>query len=157
MEYNQLMVNERFKTAIAVNLLLRKDDKILLLKRADTGIQDGMYNVIAGHLESGELGTEAIIREAKEEANITIDPQDIRFAHFVQRLPQNSNEEEYIDIFYVTENWQGEIKNCEPSKCSEINWFSINNLPENTIPLLPIVIKLIIDNQNYSEYRIEPS
>lgn len=150
-------MSKRFKTIVAVNLLLRRDDKILLLKRNNTGIQDGMYNVIAGHLESAELGTEAIIREAKEEANITIDPKDLKFVHLVQRLPRNSNEEEYIDIFYVAENWQGEIKNNEPNKSSGIDWFPINNLPKDTIPLLPVIIKQINDDQKYSEYRIEPS
>lgn len=150
------MVKDRFKTTVAVNLLLRKDDMLLLLKRNNTGIQDGMYNVIAGHLESNELGTEAIIREAKEEASITIDPKDLKFVHFVQRLPQNSNEEEYIDIFYAAENWQGEIKNNEPNKSIEIDWFSIDKLPDNTIPLLPIVLKQINDGKVYSEYRIEP-
>lgn len=151
------MSKDRFKTTVAVNLILSRGDEILLLKREHTKVQDGMYSLIAGHLEHDELGTEAVIREAKEEANITIDIADLKFAHLVQRLPQTSTEEEYIDIFYKASNWQGDITNNEPGKCSEISWFPKDNLPPAVIPLLPVVLAKINDHQYYSEYRIEPS
>lgn len=56
----------RFKLIPAVYLLLRSKGKILLLRRSNTGYQDGMYSLIAGHLDGDELGTEGLIREAKE-------------------------------------------------------------------------------------------
>lgn len=151
------MNKDRFKTTVAVNLILRRDDEILLLKRANTGNQDGMYNVIAGHLEQDELGSEAIIREAREETGITIEPNNLKFVHFVQRLPVNDNDEEYIDLFYEASVWQGDVINNEPDKCESLDWFRIDNLPNNTIPLLPVVIKKITNGQMYSEYRNEPT
>lgn len=150
------MNKDRFQTTVAVNLILRRDDEILLLKRANTGNQDDMYNVIAGHLEQDELGTEAIIREAREETSITIEPNNLKFVHFVQRLPVNDNDEEYIDLFYEASVWQGDLVNNEPNKCEMLDWFRIDNLPNNTIPLLPVVIKKINNGQIYSEYRNEP-
>lgn len=151
------MAKKRFKTTVAVNLLLRRDDEILLLKRANTGNQDDMYNVIAGHLEQDELGTEAIIREAREETGITIEPSDLKFVHFVQRLPVYDNDEEYLDLFYEASVWQGDVINNEPDKCESLDWFRIENLPNNTIPLLPVVLKKIKSAKTYSEYRVEPS
>lgn len=151
------MNKDRFKTTVAVNLILRRDDEILLLKRTNTGNQDGMYNLIAGHLEKDELGSEAIIREAREETGITIEPNNLKFVHFVQRLPVNDNDEEYIDLFYEASVWQGDVINNEPDKCESLDWFRIDNLPNNTIPLLPVVIKKITNGQMYSEYRNEPT
>ena len=77
-------MEERFKLIPAVYLLLRQDDKILLLRRANTGYQDGNYSLIAGHLDGDELATEGIIREAKEEAGITISKADLNFVHVAQ-------------------------------------------------------------------------
>ncbi len=151
------MSKDRFKITVAVNLILRRDDEILLLKRTNTGNQDGMYNVIAGHLEQDELGSEAIIREAREETSIAIKPNNLKFVHFVQRLPVNDNDEEYIDLFYEASVWQGDVINNELDKCESLDWFRIDNLPNNTIPLLPIVIKKITNGQMYSEYRNEPT
>lgn len=151
------MKKNRFKITTTVNLILRQEDKILLLKRTNTGNQDGMYNLIAGHLEADELGSEAIVREAKEEAGIDININDIRFVYLVQRLPQNNDQEEYLDIYYETTVWQGEITNTEPDKCLELGWYSIDNLPEKTIPLLSIVLEQINKGLNYSEHRTEPT
>ncbi len=151
------MNKDRFKTTVAVNLILRRDDEILLLKRANTGNQDSMFSIIAGHLEKDELGSEAIIREAREETGITIEPNNLKFVHFVQRLPVDDNDEEYIDLFYEASVWQGDVINNEPDKCESLDWFRIDNLPNNTIPLLPIVIKKITNGQMYSEYRNEPT
>jgi len=150
------MSKERFKLTTAINLLLRRDNQILLLKRNNTGNQDGMYSIIAGHLEQGELGTTAIAREAREEAGITIEPADIKFVHLVQRLPKDDTQEEYLDIFYEAWVWQGEPSNNEPEKCSELVWCKVDDLPDTTIPLLPIVINDISNGINYSEYSEEP-
>jgi 8-oxo-dGTP diphosphatase len=53
------MINE---TIPASYLILFRDGKILLLKRANTGYEDGNYSVIAGHVEPGENFTQCIIR-----------------------------------------------------------------------------------------------
>lgn len=51
-------------------------------------------------------------------------------------------EEERIDFFLTTENWQGEIINMERDKCDELKWFPLDDLPQNTIPY----IRRAIDN-----------
>ena len=57
----------RNKAVPAVYLILERDNKILIARRANTGYEDGNYQVPAGHVEEAELPTEAVIREAKEE------------------------------------------------------------------------------------------
>jgi len=148
-------MNERFKLIPAVYLLLRKEDKVLLLQRANTGYQDGKYSVVAGHMDGDELGTAAIIREAKEEAGIDLKPEDLKFVHLVHRLNRETGDER-MDVFYEAFNWSGEITNIEPYKCSDLSWFSLDALPENMIPLIRNVLNRVKGGEYYSEYEVEP-
>ena len=61
-------MNERHKNIPACYLYLKKNNQILLLRRFNTGFEDGNYFFVSGHLDGGESFTDAMIREAKEEA-----------------------------------------------------------------------------------------
>ena len=41
----------RSRFPVAVHLFFLRDDQILLLRRFNTGYEDGKYSVVAGHLE----------------------------------------------------------------------------------------------------------
>jgi ADP-ribose pyrophosphatase YjhB (NUDIX family) len=145
----------RFKLIPAVYLMLRRDNQILLLQRANTNYQNGKYSLVAGHVDGDELGTSAIIREAKEEAGIDLKQKDLNFIHVAHRLNRGEGEER-IDLFYEATKWQGKITNTEPNKCSGMSWFQINNLPINTIPFIRKTILNIENGSYYSEYEVEP-
>ncbi len=122
----------RNKAVPAVYILLEQEGKILLGKRCNTGYQDGNYQVPAGHVEEGELPTEAIIRETKEEVNVDLKLEDLELVHVGYR-PKHDPSGDRIDLFFKVKNWSGEVKNMEPEKCEDLNWFSWDNLPENTV------------------------
>lgn len=120
----------RNKAVPAVYILLEKDGKILLGKRYNTGYEDGNYQVPAGHVEEGELPTEAIIRETKEEVNVDLKPENLELVHIGYR-PKHDLTGDRIDLFFKAKHWVREIKNMEPEKCDDLNWFPWDNLPEN--------------------------
>lgn len=120
---------ERYKCRVAIYLILEKDGKVLLSKRQNTGYKDGFYGLVQGHLEEGEGVKEAMIREAKEEACIDIKLEDL---HFSTAGHQNVDMP-YVDFVFWADKWQGEIQNGEPDSCGGLEWFDINNIPENTI------------------------
>lgn len=95
---------ERFKLYSATYLILIKDKKILLLKRLNTGWQDGNYSLISGHLDGKETVTESMARETKEESGININPEDLKVTHTMHRI---SHDREYVDFFLTTTKWQG--------------------------------------------------
>lgn len=129
-------------------LILVKDKKILLLQRRNTGFRDGEYSFIAGHVEEGESFTSAVIREAQEEAGIHIREENLKTAHVMHRKSDDSIR---MDVFFTAEEWQGEIINREPEKCSDLSWFPIDRLPENTIPYIRKVVDYIREERFYSE------
>lgn len=123
-------MSERFTLVSAVHLFLVRDGRILLLRRCNTGYEDGNYSVVAGHLNGGEEIKAAAIREAKEEAGIDISPQDVEIVGVMHRCA----EDERIDFFLAASLWSGEIVNSEPGKCDELAWFDMDRLPDNVIP-----------------------
>lgn len=151
-----MATKERFKLIPAVYLVLRRENEVLLLRRANTGYQDGKYGLVAGHLDGDELGTTAMVREAKEEAGIDIDPTKLKFIHVAHRLSRNQVGQERIDLFYELRDWHGKVVNAEPEKCDDLSWFDINNLPENMLPFVKRVLNDISKGINYSEYLTEP-
>lgn len=150
------MAKDRFKLIPAVYLVLRRDDEVLLLRRFNTGYQDGKYGLVAGHLDGDELGTEAMVREAREEAGVDIDPSKLKFVHLVHLLTRNDPGQERVDIFYEATEWQGDIVIGEPDKCDDLSWFNINELPENILPKVGLVLSDISKGVQYSEYETEP-
>ncbi len=146
------MNTQRHTNIPASYLFLIRDNEILLLRRYNTGYEDGNYSVIAGHVDKGESFTEAIIREAKEEANITLKKDDLKVVHIMHRNSKTTKNNERVDTFFVAENWSGELKNVEPNKCDDLSWFEIDKLPQNIIPYIKQAIEESLDNNFYSEH-----
>ena len=119
-----------FLIPVAVHLFLLKEDKILLLRRHNTGYEDGNYSTVAGHVDGGEQLKIAMIRETKEEVGIEIMPEDLEIVGVMHSI----TDKEYISFFLKALDWSGEIKNMEPDQCSHLTWFDIDDLPENVIP-----------------------
>lgn len=139
----------RMTFPVAVHLFLMKDNKILLLKRFNTGYEDGNYSVIAGHIDGGEDVYTAMIREAKEEADIDISTENL---DIVQVMHRKKMSEERIDYFFKCVEWSGKIEIMEPDKCDELKWIEIDNLPNNTIDYIQAAIKNYKENILFSVY-----
>jgi 8-oxo-dGTP pyrophosphatase MutT (NUDIX family) len=104
-------------------------------------------SLVAGHVEIKEAATLALCREAKEEAGIEIQPENLKVVHVMHRLSDREN----LDIFMHCNKWQGVIENLEPEKCGGLEFFDKNNLPNNTIPYIIQAIKYSFEGKHYSE------
>lgn len=126
----------RAKFPVTVHLLFFHGDQVLLLRRLNTGFEDGNYSVPAGHLDGGETVRMAAAREALEEVGMHIKPEEIDFATVTHRKSGDtlSGTDERVDFFVHIKHWEGEPFNAEPEKCDELSWWDLNALPENTIP-----------------------
>lgn len=123
-------MKDRFKLIPAVHLFFIREDRILLLRRYNTGYEDGNYSVVAGHLDGGEEVWQAAAREAYEEAGVILRQADVEMAGVMHRL----SDDERVDFFVHIRAWEGELVNREPDKCDELAWFALDELPANTIP-----------------------
>lgn len=131
------MPKVRFQCIVAVHLFFIRNNTILLLRRQNTGFCDGMFSVVAGHIEGNENVIESMIREAKEEVGVLINKRDL---HFVQVMHRKKENEERIDFFFECKKWRGKIKINEPEKCNELRWVRLKNLPQDMVPYVYFAI-----------------
>ena len=95
-------MKEMFKSA--VHMIIMNNDKLLIQKRKGTKLWPGYYALPAGHIDVGENQYKALIREAKEELGIEINPKDIINSYVVLRRNyfeiDGKKLEPYIDYYF---------------------------------------------------------
>lgn len=141
--------NGKHKIIPAAYLILIKDGRTLLARRCNTGFEDGNYGLVAGHIEERESAKQALQREVKEEAGIDINLSDIEIAHIMHRKCADG---ERVDFFFTTDKYLDEPQNMEPDKCDDMQWFPLDNLPENTINFARFAIENYQKGIFYSEF-----
>lgn len=115
---------------IAVDVIFKKNDHILLLKRISKSAIPGKYSFIGGKCDEGESIVEAVIREAQEEVGARIQPEDLNLVHVVHKvMPGSTPGKDWIFFIFMVERWQGELLNKEPEKHSEMTWVTLDQLP----------------------------
>ena len=151
----------RTKFPVTVHLLFIQDNRVLLLRRFNTGYEDGNYSVPAGHLDGGESVRMAAQREALEEIGVHIDLNDIAFVNVMHRksndtlLPLSgagAGTGGRVDFFFNIEAWDGEPFNAEPDKCDKLHWCELDALPENIIPYVKRAIQNFRDGIVFGEF-----
>jgi len=137
-------MEERYRSVVCVDIVLKQGDKILLMKRQNTGNDDGYFELPGGHLEKKEDIFNAMLRELEEELCIKLERKDIKLVHILHHYTGDR-------INFIFECNKDNLNPVigEPNKCSEINWFSINHLPKNTTEKVKKIIENVINNKEY--------
>lgn len=139
----------------AVYLMLRgSDDSILLMLRSGTGYMDGMWDLPSGHIEPGELPTQAMVRETKEEVGVVIIREDLTLVHTSYR-PKHDKTGDRADYVFQSQKWLGQPEIGEPDKCEKLGWFRSGTLPKNIVPHVRVFIQLWRDGVNFSELDLD--
>ena len=150
---------ERFKLKTGVFLFLIQNEQVLLLRRYRTGIDDGLYVVPMGGHDGNEPLSCALLREAMEEANISLRPEDVQVCHVMHRFHAMPNglSFEQMDVFFLAHVYEGTLMNREPHKCDELKFFSLKDLPENMAPFIRYALTCTLSGQFFSEFGWDQS
>ncbi|MFD3563426.1 phosphotransferase [Streptomyces sp. NPDC058686] len=124
---------QRHREPIDVHLILRRDGEagaeVLLSRRAGDVYASGLWHLVSGHLDGPhEDVVDALIREAAEEAGVSIDAADVRFAVAVHHRSPGGKAR--TGMFFEVRTWQGAPYVREPAVCDAMGWFPLDALPE---------------------------
>jgi len=128
-------------TGVAVSIFVIKNNKLLLMKRTGASAGNETWAIPGGAVEFMEDPIDSASRELQEETGLKCTEFEVlgytNDTHVAEKL-------HYITFSLLAKNYEGSPKIMEPNKCTEIGWFSLDNLPK---PLFePLVIKLADEN-----------
>lgn len=137
------MTKSRHTMAVAAHLLLSDDqDRVLFMRRANTGYGDGMWSVPAGHAEPAETLHQACVRETVEEIGVVLAPEQLR-ALLVQHKHDDDGEER-LDAFFAATMPATEVPVvAEAHLCDALEWRPIDDPPQPLLPYLAAALRSI--------------
>lgn len=144
-------MSERHHVNAAVFVQLVKDGKTFLLRRANTGWADGFLTLPSGHVDKGDSVVEAAVKEVREEAGVTVKPEDLEFihVHYVHDV--------YVNFYFRTSVWEGEPYLAEPELCSEVMWVEVTEIPSDTIMHVRKMLEQVTAGNHFSEIDNDPN
>jgi 8-oxo-dGTP diphosphatase len=120
------------------------DTEVLLQLRQNTGYMDDHWAAAAaGHVEKGETAYDAARREALEE--IAVEDLDLTFVTSMQRTRSAEPIDERVDFFFTARSWTGEPSIVEPTKCADLRWCRLDDLPDPVVPHELVVLQAVRD------------
>ena len=136
---------------IGVHLYLEQPDGTVLLglRHPDSAFASSTWHALAGHCEQ-ESAITCLIREAREEAGLHIERQDVELVHVVHHIDQ-AGDRPRMGMFFRAHAWRGEPELREPDKCTQWTFWDPAALPDDLVPYTRVAIEGIRAGRLYSE------
>lgn len=110
---------------VGIGVLIRREGKILLgLRKSKHG--KGTWCPPGGHLEHGESFENCALREVAEECGVQVTTPKLAI---VTNDFFEESQKHYVTLQMVADWVSGEAQRLEPDKCSQWEWFAMDNLP----------------------------
>ena len=138
----------KFKTRLKVRLILYNSGKILLLKQ--TKPNGGNYSLVGGTMENRESAKETLIRESFEEAGIILKENDLQLVHVLQKV---TPQEQRIVLYFKAYKYEGKLQAKEKHKFKAVEWFYLDNLPQNLTETVKHVLRQYRKGNQYSQFK----
>jgi 8-oxo-dGTP diphosphatase len=134
-------MTDRVLFRAAVFVVLRAADEVFLLRRKNKHFDNNCWDLVSGHIEHGEGFSGCAIREAKEEAGVTVQPEALQLIH----TSISSIDRPYINLFYVADEWSGDPLVAEPDVASEGKFFKLGALPTDLSLGAALATRALVD------------
>ncbi|MEH0406848.1 NUDIX domain-containing protein [Streptomyces sp. NPDC052071] len=136
---------------IGVHLYLERPDGTVLLglRHPNSAFAPSTWHALAGHCEQ-ENAIACLIREAREEAGLHIERQDVELVHVIHHIGKPRNPPR-MGLFFRARTWRGEPKLREPDKCLQWKFWDPAALPDDLVPYTRLAIAKIQSGELYSE------
>ncbi|NVD26767.1 (deoxy)nucleoside triphosphate pyrophosphohydrolase [Parasphingorhabdus flavimaris] len=113
---------------VAAAALVDEKGRILVQKRPEGKPMAGLWEFPGGKVESGETPEIALIRELREELNISVEPQDIEPLAFAS---EPLAEKHLILLLYICRRWTGQV---ESPEALDLQWLPVTEIDGLPMP-----------------------
>jgi 8-oxo-dGTP diphosphatase len=117
-----------FHPRVGVGVLLVDGHGRVLLTLRKLPPEAGCWSIVGGKLDYLETLQECAARETREEVGLDVSVESL-LCVTDHLLPQES--QHWVSPAYFGRVLQGEARNCEPQKTSQVRWFGLAELPAN--------------------------
>lgn len=138
--------SRHFQLIVDVYLLLVRDGRILLGRRANTGYGDGAYEPPSSRLDERETIVEAAVRVAAAQAGIALDQAQVSLAHVMHDVSGAGR----IAFFLTAGGWDG--LPVAMASYSDLDWFPLDALPANMIDRARVAVRDFAAGARFSTY-----
>lgn len=111
---------------VVVAALIREGRVLLVHRSPGRRAYPDAWDLLGGHIESGETELVALTREVREELGVQIVPGSARR---LCRLAVGRDEESVRLSAWVVDDWQGTPTNLAPDEHDEVGWFELGEMP----------------------------
>ncbi|WP_371589206.1 NUDIX domain-containing protein [Streptomyces virginiae] len=138
---------------IGVHLhLMDGHGRVLLgLRHPGVAYAGNTWHFLAGKCEQ-ESAVTCLVREAREEAGLVIDPADLELVHVVHII-DNPGGLPLLQMVFQASQWKGVPEVREADKCLAWQWFDPSDLPKQLVPYTRAAIEGISAGRRYTELR----
>jgi 8-oxo-dGTP pyrophosphatase MutT (NUDIX family) len=109
------------------------------------------WDLVGGHIESGESPDQAVIRECREEIGVhVLDPRPVPMAFTDPGIDMHA---------FVVEHWRGEPVNAAPEEHDQLRWFGPTELSRLKLAdpaSLPDIVRVIRSSQSRGPFALDP-
>ena len=134
-------VSSRRRVVVDVILIIRRNGRILLRERANTGYGDGAYEPPSGQLADRETIVETAIRVASD-AGIVIGAENVSLAHVMHDMSGDGR----IAFFLSVSGWAGQATS------ADVRWFPAGHLPTNMLDRARVALRNHAEGMRFSTY-----
>lgn len=120
--------------AVVVFIVSPDNRKVLLqLRTKNKKLWPNLWDVAAGgHVDAGELGYEAALRETKEELNLNLKKEKLKFigATTSENLIGDVINRHYNEYYVIHSDLDPQSLNLQPEEVQDAKWFATTELAE---------------------------
>lgn len=133
---------------VVVDVLVVKENEILLVKRAPHLSNGGKFGLVGGYVERDETVRDAVYRETLEETGYKV---RIKFLLRIKDHPDRRKEDKQNVAFVIVTEPLEKVQEGD-NESTEVKWFSFDNLPTEE----EMAFDHADDIQLYLEYKKHP-
>lgn len=103
--------------------IMNDKGEFLIQKRSDNKkTNPGLWSITGGGVEAGEHSYETVIREAKEELGVNINPDEVNFMLSIKR------KHAFADVYLVMQNINIDDVVMQEEEVSDVKWATVDEI-----------------------------